>query len=120
MSRWYKVCLVISFIEFILFPLLTEWADALGFEAILILLAAIIHCIFVFPGYFLVMGIIAGQEIKKEWSLPVVSAAMLVVGQIVIYQTEIGLIAKMIGVYLVISFASMLITWQIKKRKQEA
>lgn len=118
MSKSYKVCLVISLVVLGIFPRLIDLSDELGVEPILILVVIVTNYLIINPVYFFVLGIIAGQEIKSDWSLPIVSAIMYVVAHLLANPKEWEFALEGACGYLAISIVTMLITWFVVRRKQ--
>lgn len=118
MSKSYKVCLIISLIVLGIFPRLIDLTDEFGVEPVLILVIIVVNCLIINPLYFLVLGIIAGQEIKRDWSLPIVSAILYVVAHILANPKEWSFALEGALGYVVISIVTMLITWFVVRRKQ--
>lgn len=118
MSKSYKVCLIISLIILGIFPRMIDLSDEFGAEPVLILVIIVVNCLIINPLYFLVLGIIAGQEIKRDWSLPIVSAILYVVAHILANPKEWSFALEGALGYVVISIVTMLITWFVVRRKQ--
>ena len=118
MSKSYKVCLIISLIVLGIFPRFIDLSDELGAEPILILVTIMINYLIINPLYFVALGIIAGQDIKKDWSLPLVSAIMYVAAHLLANPTEWEFALEGALGYVVISIVAMLITWLVVRRKQ--
>jgi len=118
MSKSYKVCLIISLIVLGIFPRMIDLTDEFGVEPVLILVVIVVNCLIINPLYFLVLGIIAGQEIKRDWSLPIVSAILYVVAHILANPKEWSFALEGALGYVVISIVTMLITWFVVRRKQ--
>lgn len=118
MSKSYKVCLIISLIVLGIFPRMIDLSDEFGVEPVLILVIIVVNCLIINPLYFLVLGIIAGQEIKRDWSLPIVSAILYVVAHILANPKEWSFALEGALGYVVISIVTMLITWFVVRRKQ--
>lgn len=118
MSKSYKVCLIISLIVLGIFPRMIDLSDEFGVEPVLILVVIVVNCLIINPLYFLVLGIIAGQEIKRDWSLPIVSAIIYVVAHVLANPKEWSFALEGALGYVVISIVTMLITWFVVRRKQ--
>lgn len=118
MSKSYKVCFIISLFVLGIFPRLIELADELGAEPVLILVAIMANCLIINPLYFFALGIIAGQEIKRVWSLPIVSAIIYAVAHVLANPKEWSFALTGASGNLIISIVTMLITWLVVERKQ--
>lgn len=70
------------------------------------------------PIYSLVIGFFSGKDMRHLWSLPVISAALFVVGTWVFF--DMGEMAFILyaAVYLVLGMAAMLISMLIRKKTQ--
>lgn len=71
------------------------------------------------PIYSIAAGIFAGRNIKKMWSLPIIIAALFLLGAWTSF--DMGEFAFVIyaGIYLLMGTAAMFITFLVIKRTQE-
>ncbi|MCH5186638.1 MAG: hypothetical protein J1F64_11045 [Oscillospiraceae bacterium] len=68
------------------------------------------------PIYSLIVGIFAGKDIKKMWSLPVISSVTFLLGAWLFF--DMGEIAFIMyaGIYLAIGIIAMLLSGFVRKR----
>ena len=82
--------------------------------------AAMVVCFLLFfavnPVYSVAIGAVAGKNIRHLWSLPVISAAMSLIGAWIFF--EMGEMAFILyaAVYLALGIAAMLISMFVRKK----
>ena len=70
------------------------------------------------PLYSVILGVFAGKDVKHLWSLPIVSAALFLIGTWIFFDMgEMAFILYAV-VYLVLGIVSMLISMIIRKKVQ--
>ena len=71
------------------------------------------------PIYSIVLGIFAGKHMKEMWSLPVVTAALFLLGTWSFFGPGEDAFVLYAGIYLVIGLVSMLLSsWSSARRRQ--
>ena len=104
------VILAIIIITMLAVPLIainTVKADAGMFVAMMLFFIA-------YPAVSIVIGILAGRDIKFFWFSPVLIAGLFWAFSSITYETAFPIVYSVI--YLAVSAISMLITWVITKR----
>lgn len=104
------VILAIIVITMLIIPLIavnTVKADA-G------MLVAMMLFFFVYPAVSIVIGILAGRDIKFFWFSPILIAGLFWAFSSLTYETAFPVVYS--AIYLVVSAISMVITWVIAKR----
>ena len=71
------------------------------------------------PIYSIVLGGFAGKHIKELWSLPVMAAALFLLGTWIFFDPGEGAFVIYAGVYLVIGMVSMLFSSRLSARKRQ-
>ncbi len=70
------------------------------------------------PLYSVILGVFAGKDVKHLWSLPIVSAALFLIGTWIFFDMgEMAFILYAV-VYLVLGIVAMLISMIIRKKVQ--
>ena len=70
------------------------------------------------PLYSVIFGVFAGKDMKHLWSLPIVSAALFLIGTWIFFDMgEMAFILYAV-VYLVLGIVAMLISMIIRKKAQ--
>ena len=70
------------------------------------------------PLYSVILGVFAGKDVKHLWSLPIVSAALFLIGTWIFFDMgEMAFILYAV-VYLVLGIVAMLISMIIRKKAQ--
>lgn len=69
------------------------------------------------PIYSIVLGIFAGKHIKELWSLPVMAAALFLLGTWISFNLGEGAFVIYAGIYLIIGMVSMLYSLRLSMRK---
>ena len=113
MKKSFLGWIVFSGIVMCLLPWLTAaFVKADAGMAVLLLLFFIVN-----PIYSVLAGAAAGKNVRRLWSLPLISAAFFLLGAWAFF--EIGELDFLLyaGFYLVLGLAAMLVSWLLKKRK---
>lgn len=71
------------------------------------------------PLYSVLIGAFAGKGIRRLWSLPVISAALFLIGTWVFFDMGETAFVLYAAVYLALGIAAMLISMLIKKKMQK-
>ena len=115
MKKNFILWLVVSIVIMLLFPFLAVTfikADA-GMAVCFILFYA------VNPIYSVVIGIFAGKDIKRLWSLPVISSILFLAGTWLLFDMrEIAFIMYAV-VYLILGMFAMLVSMLISKKTRQ-
>ena len=104
------VILAIIIITMLVVPLIavnTVKADAGMFVAMMLFFLA-------YPAVSVVIGILAGRDIKFFWFSPILVAGLFWAFSSLTYETAFPIVYS--AIYLAVSAVSMLITWAITKR----
>ena len=70
------------------------------------------------PLYSVILGVFAGKDVKHLWSLPIVSAALFLIGTWIFFDMGEMAFVLYAVVYLVLGIVSMLISMIIRKKVQ--
>lgn len=112
MKKYYIMWLILSIVVMFLLP----WAAVTFVKGD----AGMAVCFMLFfavnPLYSIVIGIFAGRNLKKMWSLPVISAVLFVLGTWIFFDMGERAFLMYAGIYLVIGIAAMFISTLISKR----
>ena len=119
---WTIITVVVMFVLPILILLVTcEFNSSAAIDVTPMSLMAL----FLAPAYSVIIGVVAGKEVKRCWILPVLSSVLFVVA-IVIYAIRINLLITTffllfilfgLAVYLLIGIITMLISACVRKKK---
>ena len=71
------------------------------------------------PLYSVIIGAFAGKNIRHLWSLPVISAALFLIGTWIFFDMGETAFILYAAVYLIIGIMAMLISMFIRKKTQE-
>ena len=71
------------------------------------------------PLYFVITGAFAGKDIRHLWSLPVISAALFLIGTWIFFDMGETAFILYAAVYLALGIATMLISMLIRKKTQK-
>lgn len=71
------------------------------------------------PIYFIILGIFAGKHMKEMWSLPVIAAALFLLGTWIFFDSGEGAFVIYAEVYLVIGIVSMLFSSWLSAGKRQ-
>ena len=71
------------------------------------------------PLYSVIIGAFAGKDIRHLWSLPVISAALFLIGTWIFFDMGETAFILYAAVYLIIGIMAMLISMFIRKKMQE-
>lgn len=115
MKKGLVIWLMVSIVIMLLFPFLAVTfvkADA-GMAVCFILFYA------VNPVYSVVIGVFAGKDIKRLWSLPIISSILFLAGTWILF--DMGEMAFIIYavVYLILGMLAMLISMFISKKTRK-
>lgn len=69
------------------------------------------------PIYSVILGCIAGQDIRRLWVFPLLSAILFWVGAAIFFTVSEPLFIFYAGIYLIFGVAAMLITFGVKYNK---
>ena len=78
------------------------------------MLVAMMLFFLVYPAFSIVIGIIAGKDIKFFWFTPLLIAGLFWAFSSLTYETAFPIVYS--AIYLAVSAVSMLITWLVGKR----
>ena len=70
------------------------------------------------PLYSVILGVFAGKDVKHLWSLPIVSAALFLIGTWIFFDMGEMAFVLYAVVYLVLGIVTMLISMIIRKKVQ--
>lgn len=62
------------------------------------------------PAYSVLVGIFAGKDVKKLWSLPIISAVLFLFGAWIFFEGNESAFFLYAGVYLALGIAAMLVS----------
>ena len=84
--------------------------------------AGMVVCFLLFfalnPLYSVILGVFAGKDMKHLWSLPIVSAALFLIGTWIFFDMGEMAFVLYAVVYLVLGIVTMLISMIIRKKVQ--
>ena len=112
MKKYYIMWLILSIVVMFLLP----WAAVTFVKGDAGMAACFMLFFAVNPLYSIVIGIFAGRNLKKMWSLPVISAVLFVLGTWIFFDMGERAFLMYAGIYLVIGIAAMFISTLISKR----
>ena len=69
------------------------------------------------PFFFICLGVAAGRNIQRLWSLPVISAGIFLLGAWAFFEMGEPDFLLYAGSYLVLGLAAMLVSWFLEKRR---
>ncbi|MEY8337649.1 hypothetical protein AALB16_06400 [Lachnospiraceae bacterium 62-35] len=70
------------------------------------------------PIYFIIIGIFAGKDVKRLWSLPIISAILFLLGTWIFFDMGESAFITYAGIYFVLGMLAMLISMFITLKIQ--
>lgn len=105
--------LITTIIIMIGFPWITVTFAGVDGMAVALLLFFIVN-----PVFSAVCGVFAGKNMKRLWILPIIVAVFFLSGVWLFFEMGETAFLLYAGIYLIIGFAAMLISYLLRKRRQ--